>query len=282
MDLNWFLTILAGIQWGYILTLWSGLLLIGQVRYGLMAGIVHYFCTVIKRESWIRYRVQPPFIKKEQIRSEIKWSIVTGIIISTMDLFVIISNSFDLTQLYSNISDYGTSYFIFSVIIMILFHDAYFYWTHRLLHWKPLYRRIHKIHHNSVSTSAFTSFNFHPIEAFIQFAYIPITMFTMPVHWLSLTIFLSYMTIFNILWHNSYEFWPKDHVRNKWMNIFSTPTHHNIHHKKVNYNYALYLTYWDRLMGTMHPEYEKIYDSVKERASSSAVIFTDPYNDTVL
>jgi len=26
-------------------------------------------------------------------------------------------------------------------------HDAWFYWTHRLLHWQPLYRSVHRIHH---------------------------------------------------------------------------------------------------------------------------------------
>ena len=30
-------------------------------------------------------------------------------------------------------------------------HDCWFYWTHRMLHWGPLYQHIHYIHHKCVA-----------------------------------------------------------------------------------------------------------------------------------
>ena len=34
-----------------------------------------------------------------------------------------------------------------TVAALDVLHDAWFYWTHRLLHWRPLYRHVHYIHH---------------------------------------------------------------------------------------------------------------------------------------
>ncbi len=42
------------------------------------------------------------------------------------------------TQIYINLDDRGYFYFAVSVLIMHQLHDAYFYWTHRLMHqWRP-------------------------------------------------------------------------------------------------------------------------------------------------
>lgn len=34
-----------------------------------------------------------------------------------------------------------------TVAALDVLHDAWFYWTHRLLHWRALYRHVHYIHH---------------------------------------------------------------------------------------------------------------------------------------
>jgi len=36
-----------------------------------------------------------------------------------------------------------------TVLALDLLHDAWFYWTHRLLHTKSLYRSVHYVHHQS-------------------------------------------------------------------------------------------------------------------------------------
>jgi Delta7-sterol 5-desaturase len=36
---------------------------------------------------------------------------------------------------------------VLTVVALDYLHDAWFYWTHRLLHWKPLYRHVHYLHH---------------------------------------------------------------------------------------------------------------------------------------
>ena len=42
--------------------------------------------------------------------------------------------------------------------------DFWFYWTHRALHWPPLYRTVHKIHHKYTSPCAVAAVYAHPLE----------------------------------------------------------------------------------------------------------------------
>ncbi len=39
---------------------------------------------------------------------------------------------------------------------------------------------------------------------------------------------------------------------NDWL---TTTTHHDLHHADRRWNFGLYFTFWDRLMGTEHPDY---------------------------
>jgi sterol desaturase/sphingolipid hydroxylase (fatty acid hydroxylase superfamily) len=38
-------------------------------------------------------------------------------------------------------------YMVLTVVALDYLHDAWFYWTHRLLHCRPLYARVHALHH---------------------------------------------------------------------------------------------------------------------------------------
>lgn len=38
-------------------------------------------------------------------------------------------------------------YMLLTVVALDYLHDAWFYWTHRLLHWRPLYVHVHAPHH---------------------------------------------------------------------------------------------------------------------------------------
>ena len=50
--------------------------------------------------------------------------------------------------------------------------------------------------------------------------------------------------------------------RSKWVSWWNTTTHHDLHHSAGNYNYGLYFTWWDRMMGTEHPEYKERFRAV--------------------
>merc|ERR1739845_282116 len=50
---------------------------------------------------------------------------------------------------------------------MFVMEDFVFYWSHRLLHHPKLYPYIHKVHHESKSTTSLSSVATHPLEYFL-------------------------------------------------------------------------------------------------------------------
>jgi len=133
---------------------------------------------------------------------------------------------------------------------MVVVHDTYFYWTHRLIHYPKLFSKIHKVHHYFDNPSPWSAFSFHPFEAMISIGIIPIIVFFIPCHPFAIFTFLSYMTLINIMGHLGFETFSirfRKSTLGQWHN---TSTYHNIHHQKSKYNYGLYFTFWDRIMGT--------------------------------
>jgi sterol desaturase/sphingolipid hydroxylase (fatty acid hydroxylase superfamily) len=43
-----------------------------------------------------------------------------------------------------------------------------------------------------------------------------------------------------------------------------------MHHAKFDGNYSLYFNFWDRIMGTNFPDYEKHYGEVTARRKTTA------------
>lgn len=220
------------------------------LRYFALAGIAYFIFYRWKRDFFSTRKIQPKFPKKRIIRKEILYSTLTLIIYCATSWLVFEWQKSGITKIYLDIERYGYLYFTLSILIMILIHDTYFYWTHRLMHLPMLFKWIHKTHHHSHNPTPWTAFSFHPLEAVISVGIIPIIIFLVPCHPFALFSFLSIMTLFNIMGHLGYETFPKRLTTNmlgKWKN---TSTNHNIHHQRSQYNFGLYFTFWDRVMHT--------------------------------
>jgi sterol desaturase/sphingolipid hydroxylase (fatty acid hydroxylase superfamily) len=85
--------------------------------------------------------------------------------------------------------------------------------------------------------------------------YVKFYLMIVPMHGLGVFIFLTFMIIRNAVGHSGYEVFPRHWVTHPIFGQLTNVTHHDLHHSSFRYNYGLYFTYWDRLMGTEHPEY---------------------------
>jgi sterol desaturase/sphingolipid hydroxylase (fatty acid hydroxylase superfamily) len=56
------------------------------------------------------------------------------------------------------------------VLVAPAIHEVHFFIIHRAIHWPPLYKYIHSVHHNSVNPSPWSSLSMHPVETFIYHA----------------------------------------------------------------------------------------------------------------
>ena len=147
------------------------------------------------------------------------------------------------------------------------------------MHWKPVYRFIHKVHHESTSPTPFTAFAFHPLEAVIEAAIFPIMIFSVPLHPVVLITFATYSNLVNVLGHLGYEIFPHGFTRG-WLGFINTSTHHNQHHEKFHCNYGFYFNVWDRLMNTNHSTYHERFNALTKRSAKPTALLPGAIADS--
>lgn len=234
-------------------------------RYFIFAGAFYLVFYIWKNKRFWHSKIQQRYPENKHILREIFYSLVTVLIFGVVIILTTIASKHGLTRIYPNISDHGYAYYVFSILLMILLHDTYFYWTHRLMHWKPLFKIAHKTHHLSINPTPFAAYAFHPLEALVEIGIIPLITVTIPYHHSAIIIFSLYSLLLNVTGHLGFEIFPKGFTTNRLFKWHNTATHHNMHHRLVKCNYGLYFNIWDRLMNTNHPEYEKSFEAVAEQ-----------------
>jgi sterol desaturase/sphingolipid hydroxylase (fatty acid hydroxylase superfamily) len=100
---------------------------------------------------------QQKFPKLTEVQQEIMHSLTTAAIFASMSFGVYFLRKMGFGSLYFEISDYGWAYYFFTIVFVILLHDTYFYWTHRLMHHPKLFKIFHKVHHQSHNPTPFSS-----------------------------------------------------------------------------------------------------------------------------
>ena len=94
---------------------------------------------------------------------------------------------------------------------------------------------------------------------------IPVIAFTLPVHREALGWFFLFQFIYNVYGHLGYELFPKN-FNKTWIGRYvNTSVAHNVHHKYFRGNYGLYTLIWDRMMGTMNSNYDRVYKETTTR-----------------
>lgn len=56
------------------------------------------------------------------------------------------------------------------VLLCPAIHEVHFFFIHRAIHWPPLYKWVHSVHHNSINPSPWSSLSMHPVEGFLYHA----------------------------------------------------------------------------------------------------------------
>src|SRR5437868_1662444 len=85
------------------------------VRYFIIAGIAYWLFYLLRKDIWLHKKIQQRFPKKENIRYEIKYSILNTLIFSVLGTGTYWLKINGYTKMYGNISDYGMPYLIFSI-----------------------------------------------------------------------------------------------------------------------------------------------------------------------
>src|SRR4029079_5224578 len=136
---------------------------------------------------------------------EIGYSFLSLAVFAFVGAGIFVLRKMGYTRIYTDFNAHSVAYFIFSVVFFIVAHDAYFYWTHRFMHWKKIYPYVHLIHHKSHNPTPWAAFAFHPLEALVEFGIVPLMVFTMPLHPAAILVWVLYQSGMNVLGHLGFE-----------------------------------------------------------------------------
>ena len=243
------------------------------VRYFWVAGSTFTIFYILLRKRLKYKKLQNHFPKPKDYVREICYSIITISIFALVPLTILHYRPITRhTFFYTNIHQYGWLYFFAAFPLMFIIHDAYFYWVHRLMHHKKLFRLFHLVHHHSTNPSPWAAYAFHPTEAVAEAGIFAVFLFTLPIHSYHLLIFFFLMIVYNVYGHLGYELYPpgfNKHWFGKWIN---TSVNHNQHHQFFKGNYSLYFTWWDRWMGTIRKDYDERFEEATSRKKDSQLI----------
>lgn len=217
--------------------------LIVALRYAAVSGL---FAWLTERRLPGRHARLAP-----QIRREIGWSLASAAIYGVPAGVIAWGwQAHGWTRIYTDWPDYPLWYAPVSLMLYLLAHDTWFYWTHRLLHRPRLFRIAHGVHHASRPPTAWAAMSFHPVEALTGAVVIPVLVLTVPIHAAMLGAVLAIMTVMGVTNHMGWEMFPRRLVNSPLGMWLITASHHHRHHEEYRCNYGLYFRLWDRLCGT--------------------------------
>lgn len=189
--------------------------------------------------------------QQRQIGREIRWSLASAAIYGIPAGIVAWGwQQHGWTRIYTDISAWPSWYLPLSVLLYLLAHDTWFYWTHRWMHRPRLFRIAHAVHHASRPPTAWAAMAFHPWEAITGAIVIPALVFLIPIHVAALGTVLAIMTLMGVTNHMGWELFPRSLVHGRAGRWLITASHHQRHHQDYGCNYGLYFRFWDRLCGT--------------------------------
>lgn len=254
--------------WLALLRAWRFHLTNETLRYVLAAGALWLLLHVWLRRR-LAHRVIGGWPTRADLRREIGYSLSTLLVFATLGMGVFALIVTGHAQIDTRIAQHGWAWYLLSLPAMLLWHDTYFYWTHRLLHRPWWLRHVHGVHHRSRQPSPFAAYAFHPVEALINGLVTPLALLVAPLHWHVLLAFSLHQIVRNAHGHAAVETMPRGFVRHRFWGLFTTTTHHHLHHETARGNYGLWFTVWDRLCGTERADYRSRFDAATGGAAPS-------------
>jgi sterol desaturase/sphingolipid hydroxylase (fatty acid hydroxylase superfamily) len=159
--------------------------------------------------------------------------------------------------------DFGL-FALMDVIALLLVMDLAMYVLHRMAHIPVLYRLFHQFHHKYERVRPLTLFALNPFEN-LAFGGLWLTVICLyDASWLGMSVYLTLNVFFGAIGHLGVEIFPLKWVNSPVLRHFAGGSFHAQHHQDEHHNFGFYTLIWDRLLGTLKPDYEQNYGHLPE------------------
>ena len=232
----------------------------------LVAGGLHlYFYTFRKQHDDYRYddrplaKNRPKFTFKNQVHDNIFWTCCSGVPIWTAYEVLLM---WALANGYAPLLNFVEHpvWFIMLFLCVPLWESFYFYLIHRFLHWSPLYRIAHSLHHRNTNVGPWSGLSMHPLEHVLYLG-TALIHFIVAAHPLHVIFHLQYFTLTAATTHTGYAgLFVKDKNR-----LALGTFHHQMHHRYFECNYGGLEIPWDKWLGSFHDGSRESHQHFQQR-----------------
>jgi sterol desaturase/sphingolipid hydroxylase (fatty acid hydroxylase superfamily) len=208
---------------------------------------------------------RPGFTFGTQLRDNLFWTFCSGLPIWTawevLSLWLY-SNS-HISML--NIADNPIGFMVLWFFVPLL-HEFHFFWVHKMIHWPPIYKRVHKIHHRNINPGPWSGLSMHPIEHLVYFSGF-IIYWIVPAHPLH---FIHYSMLVGLSPAQGHTGFDRIIAGDK--TIVHLPYYaHYLHHRLFEVNYADGTIPLDKWFGSFHDGSPEADEQLARRRASGSV-----------
>jgi sterol desaturase/sphingolipid hydroxylase (fatty acid hydroxylase superfamily) len=201
----------------------------------------------------------PTFLFGRQTIDNMIWTLASGVTIWTAYEVVTLwafANGTIVTVRW----DQHPIYCVALMLVIPLLRESHFYLVHRLIHWPPLYRTVHHLHHNNVNPGPWSGLSMHPVEHLLYFSGVLIH-WIVPSHPIHAMFHLVHAGLSPAPGHTGFE---KLVIGAD--GLLNTNCHaHYLHHKYFECNYADGAIPLDRWFGTFHDGSDAAQEAMDRR-----------------
>jgi sterol desaturase/sphingolipid hydroxylase (fatty acid hydroxylase superfamily) len=239
----------------WVLLLWGCNLLVALCYYGWWHRVLYG-----RRRQGLKFKYNPGWPKERdarflfgsQTRSNLFWTLASGVTVWTLWMALTLwAQARGIAPVTS--WQRAPVYCTILLLLLVFVHALHFYWSHRGLHWEPLYRRIHYLHHQNINPGPWSGLAMHPLEHVVYFSGV-LLLWIIPATPLHVIYFVMLVGLAPADGHCGFGKMVLGRYEMDTDNYY-----HYLHHKffRVNFGSPLLLPL-DRLFGTFHDGTRKV------------------------
>ncbi len=219
----------------------------------IVAGGLHVWLHVKRKQgSKLRFSTTEVtstgrrFTLNSQLKDNIVWTLGSGVFFWT---------AFEATMFWAMANGIvpvlhwvqNPIWFIVLFFLTPLWISFHFYWIHRFLHWPPMYKIAHALHHRNTHVGPWSGLSMHPIEHLLFFSSVLIH-WVLAAHPIHILFHMQHQALTASTSHAGF-----DALLVKDKNALALGNfHHQMHHRYFECNYGTLEVPWDKLFGSYH------------------------------
>jgi sterol desaturase/sphingolipid hydroxylase (fatty acid hydroxylase superfamily) len=204
------------------------------------------------------------FSFRSQIKDNMFWTLASGLPIWTayeVITFWMFANGHIPWLDFAN----NPIWFIGLMLLIPLMREFHFHWIHRMIHWPPMYKWVHSLHHRNTNPGPWSGLSMHPVEHLFYFSGILIH-WVIPSHPIHAMFHAFHAGLSPVPGHTGFDQVELGADRR----IATNSLAHYLHHKYFEVNYSDGAIPLDRWFGSFHDGSPEADEAMKQRLAARA------------